>query len=139
MNLLTPSKATLLLNAGLEVLHEQSREWLSEIAFWKDEAAFFYSLMVKKTLDFVPLDSEKEISHIEKELISITADDLNELQKSVERHESFLTDLLEYVNKDPKNYREEHEKITNQITAFEQRFKTLKKEVFAFVENIDKK
>lgn len=139
MNLLTPSKSMLLLNAGLEVLHEQSREWLSEIAFWRDEAAFFYSLMVKKTLDFVPANAEQNISHIEKELISITSEDLNELQKSVERHESFLNDLLEHVNKDPKNYREEHSKLTAMFAAFEQRFKKLKKEVFAFVENIDRK
>jgi len=50
MELIESSKAAYLLDAGLGVLHEQSIEWLSEIDFWRDEAVFFYSLIVKKPL-----------------------------------------------------------------------------------------
>ena len=63
MELLTSPKSTYLLEAGLDVLHEQSIEWLNEIAFWRDETAFFYSLVAKKTLEAVPVKAK---SYIEK-------------------------------------------------------------------------
>lgn len=47
---LVSAKWTYILNGGDEILHQQSMEWLSEIAFWKDEAAFLYALLVNKKL-----------------------------------------------------------------------------------------
>ncbi|MCK5441193.1 MAG: hypothetical protein KAJ23_04820, partial [Maribacter sp.] len=41
-------KAELLLGAGLDVLHQESREWQETIAFWKDETKFFANLLRKK-------------------------------------------------------------------------------------------
>jgi hypothetical protein len=34
-------KSILLLSAGLDVLHFESKEWLDTLNFWKDEARFF--------------------------------------------------------------------------------------------------
>ena len=51
MKLLTTPKTAYLLEAGLEVFHGQSNEWLNEIAFWKDESAFLFTLIVKKHLN----------------------------------------------------------------------------------------
>ncbi|MBA3706528.1 MAG: hypothetical protein H0W84_11715 [Bacteroidetes bacterium] len=48
MELLANPKSKYLLDAGLEILHEQSIEWLNDIEFWHDEIAFFYSLVIKK-------------------------------------------------------------------------------------------
>mgnify|MGYP001812991661 CR=1 FL=1 len=39
---------TVLLGAGLDVLHFESMEWLDTIAFWKDETRFFNDLLTKK-------------------------------------------------------------------------------------------
>lgn len=84
MELLTTPKTAYLLDAGLEVLHAQAIEWLSEIEFWRDESAFFYTLVVNKTLKFVPVNAKNSIEKIEKELVSITGGDLDDLQKEVE-------------------------------------------------------
>jgi hypothetical protein len=136
--LLTTPKATYLLEAGLEVLHSQSNEWLNEIAFWRDESAFFYTLVVNKTLKFVPVNAQSSIKRIEEELIDITGGDLDKLQKEVEQHEVFLCDLLESTYLKEENYRKRHEELTLKFYQFEKRFKDLKNEIFKLVGQIDK-
>lgn len=139
MELLTTTpKTTYLLEAGLGVLHAQSNEWLNEIAFWKDESAFFYTLIVGKTSAFVPITAKNNIEKIEKELISITGQDLDDLQKEVEQHEVFLNDLLESKYLSEESYRKRHEVLTFKIYKFERRFKELKNEIFKLVGQIDK-
>lgn len=138
MELLTSPKSMHLLEAGLEVLHEQSYEWLNEIAFWRDETTFFYSLIVKKTLKSVPVSAKNDIERIEKELVSITSNELDDLQKAVEQHESFLKSMLENHGQDGETYRNTHKQLTLRFLQFEKSFKTLKKDVFALVELINK-
>jgi hypothetical protein len=138
MELLTSPKTTYLLEAGIEVLHEQSNEWLSEIAFWRDEAAFLYSLVVIKTLKSVPVSAKANIETIEKELVSITGGELDKLQKTVESHELFLAELLENYNHKDEGYRQQHQQINTAIVQFEKRFKLLKKEVFKLAEQAAK-
>ncbi|QXP58318.1 hypothetical protein [Olleya sp. HaHaR_3_96] len=43
-------KHKLLLNAGLDVLHYENKEWLNTIRFWKDEVNFFENLLNKKNI-----------------------------------------------------------------------------------------
>ena len=136
--LLTTPKATYLLEAGLEVLHSQSNEWLSELAFWRDESAFFYTLLVNKTVKFVHINAKSSIKGIEEELIRITGNDLSNLQTEVEQHEVFLTDLLESTYLKEENYRKRHEELTLKFYQFEKRFKDLKREIFQLVGQIDK-
>ncbi len=138
MELLTSPKSQYLLEAGLDVLHAQSNEWLNEIAFWRDEAAFFYTLMVKKTLKYVPVNAKNSIEKIEKELISITGGELDELQKNVEQHEIFLSALLKSKRLNEESYREKHGQLAFEFHEFEKRFKSLKKEVFNLVEQINR-
>ena len=38
-------KAQLLLEASIDVLHQESREWLSTVEFWKEEMQFFDKLL----------------------------------------------------------------------------------------------
>jgi hypothetical protein len=48
--LLESPKTSYLLEGSLEVLHQQTREWLSEMALWKDEIRFFRSLINKRLI-----------------------------------------------------------------------------------------
>ena len=41
-------KTELLLGASLDVLHQESREWIDTIAFWKDEIKFFSNILDKR-------------------------------------------------------------------------------------------
>lgn len=133
MKIITSPKSVHLLNAGIEVLHSQSNEWLSEIAFWRDEVAFYYSLVIEKATISVPLGAKETLENIEKELVKITAGKLNDLQESVNRHEKLLSDLLENNSDNEEDYREKHRLLEMKFSEMERRFKTLKKEIFELV------
>lgn len=138
MKLLTPPKPMYLLDVDLEMLHEQSNEWMSEIAFFRDEAAFFYALILQKTFKSVPISAKKSIKRIEKELVSITVDELDILQKKVEQHEKFLSNLLITESHEEETYRKKHHALAQEFVQFEKRFKALKKDVFQTAEIIKK-
>lgn len=138
MELLVQPRSMNLLDVGLEVLHEQSYEWLNEIDFWKDEVSFFYSLLVKKTLRSVPINAKGKIEHIENELISISGGALDELKLKVEEHEKFLNHLLESNNGDERTYRDKHSLLEYEFSKFKKRFKTLNKDVLSLLKQIKK-
>lgn len=139
MKLLTSPKKTYLLDARIEILHEQSDEWLKEIAFWYDELSFLYSLVIKKTLKSVPIDSKNSILKIEDELIKLTGGELDQLKLTVELHEKFLSGLLERNNiTDVQIYKDKHHQLMMYFEQLEQRIKSVKKEVFKLVESIVK-
>jgi hypothetical protein len=128
-----------MLEAGLEVLHEQSNEWLNEIAFWQDEIAFFYALIVKKTLKSVPIVAKNDIVEIENELTEMTTGgELDQLQKKVEQHECYLSNLLDNKSENKELYRTKHKELTLEFDEFEKRLKSLKKEVFKLIKHINK-
>ncbi len=138
MELLAPPKSMQLLDVGLETLHEQSFEWLNEIDFWRDEVAFFYSLLVEKTLKSVPINSRDTIENIENEILSISDGELDELQHAVEEHEKFLSHLLESNYDGEETYREKHRQLDYEFMNFKKRFKSLNKNVLSLLKQIKK-
>ena len=133
MNTLKSASSNYFLDLGLETLHEQSMEWISDIAFWRDELAFLYALEVKKTLKEVPVHAKNKLAHIESELLKLSSGDIDSLYDEVVAHERFLNKLLESRKEDEASYREKHIQITNKAADFFLRFKTLKKEIFEIV------
>ena len=138
MNLLATKKTSYLLDMGIEILHEQSQEWLSEIAFWRDETNFFYSLIIGKTLKSIPTDVKSGVKKIENSLISITVDELDKLQEDVEKHEKFLNYIMLTKSNEEESYRQKHRELSQTITKFEKKFKSVKKEVFDLAKQIKK-
>lgn len=135
MELLTSPKSVYLLNAGIEVLHAQSNEWLNEIAFWRDETAFYYTLIVEKSMISVPVGTKEILKNIEKELIKITSGELDELQNFVNQHEKLLSNLIENVSDDEEDYRDKHRLLEMKFSEMERRFKTLKQEIFELIKS----
>jgi hypothetical protein len=133
MNTLKPAPTDYLLESGLESLHEQSMEWISDIAFWRDELTYLYALEVKKTLKKVPIHAKNKLAHIESELLKLSSGDIDKLYDEVVIHERFLNKLLESRKEDEASYREKHIQITNKVADFFLRFKTLKREIFEIV------
>lgn len=127
-----------LLDISLDDMHLESRNWLNEINFWRDEAAFFYSLIIKKTIKFVPIIAKTKLEKLEKDLIDITIDELNNLETSVKQHEKFLFNLLKSTSSDEENYRKKHHKLQLTFKTFENKFRNLKSEVFEMVKLITK-
>lgn len=130
MNIETSPKSIYLLNAAVDVLHVQSNEWISEIAFWRDEAAFFYALVVEKTQNSVPLGARELLEDLEKKLVSLTGGELEALDSAVKKHENLLAHLIETQSGHEEEYRDKHTVLAMKFSELERNFKTIKKEIF---------
>jgi hypothetical protein len=121
-------KRELLLGAGLDVLHFESREWLSKIEFWKDELRFFNTLLMKNK-------SSKEKNTIYEDMLimldDLQTDSFEMLKGNITSHDNLLSAMIKSVNTiSDESYREKHRVIQNQISSFESDFNAFKKLVF---------
>ncbi|HWY37219.1 MAG TPA: hypothetical protein VNY73_01575 [Bacteroidia bacterium] len=134
MKLLTNPKTTYLLEASLEVLHAESLEWLSEISYWRDELAFFYTLLVKKTNHALFDRLKNELLHIQEELILLSGHEFEKLELDIKQHEAYLSDLIKADSGEKEQtYRAKHKAILVRVHAFSKRVRKLKLEVFEIV------
>ena len=123
-------KRELLLGAGLDVLHQDSQEWLDTIDFWKDETRFFADLLQKKvTKDGTKSDYGKMLNNLDK----IHADLFDYLTDDIVAHEK----LLARIYKGEKgladgDYRNQHRKLNARMDVFTNDFKEFKKMVFGY-------
>lgn len=135
-HLLVPGKRTFLLEAPIEVLHEESLEWLEEIEFWKDEITFFFRLMLTKNNQ---RPKTKMAQDIESQLIYLSSEKLDDLRLSVQSHERFLSEMMKTAKwLDEKVYRSKHRNLSKKFQAFEIEIKNLKTKIFQLVENSSK-
>ena len=136
MERLTPATSQFLLNAGIEDLHQQSNEWLSELAFWRDEVAFLYALIVKKTLTVLPIADKDKLDLIEAELVRITGGELDDLYDEVSMHAYYLSQMIESKKEDQESYREKHFILNKKFIAFTKKFKAIKLSIFQLVKSL---
>lgn len=132
-NIASP-KNTFLLEAPLEVLHAESLEWLEEVEFWKDEAAFFYTLIIERTKQDPSAFGTREARDVEKHLIHVSVGKLEDMRVEVQAHERFLSRLMENPKLDEHLYRSRHKLITEKIHAFHHVFKEMKRKIFLMAE-----
>lgn len=128
--LLVSAKSDFLLEAPLEVLHEESLEWLEEIEFWKDETAFFYTLMITKSEEQPP---SKSLLGIQNHIIYLSAEKIDDLKLAIQRHERYLAGMLKSKRQDEGAYRAQHKAIAKKVHDFEMEMREMKKKVFAVV------
>ncbi len=124
-------KTELLLGAGLDVLHQESREWQETIAFWKDETKFFAHLLDKKGVkesEYVSM--LKYLDKIDENLFDYLADDIIDHEKLLSRLEKGEKGLSD------GNYRDEHRKLNDSMVLFENDFKEFKKMIFGYAKKL---
>ena len=124
-------KTELLLGAGLDVLHQESREWQETIAFWKDETRFFADLLHKKENKETEYGKMlKNLDSIHEKLFDYLADDImahEKLLAQLEKGEKGLSDGI---------YRTQHRKLNGRMEVFSKEFKEFKKMVFGYVKKL---
>ena len=122
-----------------EQMHDDSKEWLSELKFIRDEHLFFIDLITTFTMQLV--DSKKFASN--KEVI----DTLNRSQKrnnsiieAVKIHENQLQIMVDGVDELAKEnaYIKEHRDLILVITEFLKEYQAVKKQLFTIIKNIKK-
>jgi NurA-like 5'-3' nuclease len=123
-------KKELLLGAGLNVLHQESKEWLDSIAFWTYETQFFKGLLIKANT------GESRYQQMLQTLDSIYNQLFKFLKKDIIDHEKKLSKIVELeAGFSDESYREEHKRLSESMSLLTQDFKELKMTIFDFVKN----
>ena len=126
MELVSTAKQKYLLEAGLEILHQESTTWNNTICFWEDESMFYTDLLNNKLFQNV---SQKDKGTIIKLLDEIIGDKLAVFKNKVSLHEKNLSTLL-LSHTDAGNYRQQHKLLGETFSEFEKQMGLFKKGVF---------
>jgi translation initiation factor 2 gamma subunit (eIF-2gamma) len=122
-----------------EDMHSNSKEWLSELEFIKDEHLFFEDLIKSFTLQLIDKKNFSDNRKVIKAINSSSKE--NEiLIKVVSKHENNLTILVDGIDqpKAEQVYRDEHRNLTVIVHKFSKDFKQLKLKLFDIIKNIKK-
>jgi hypothetical protein len=132
MNLIANTKSEYLLEASLESLHAQSREWLSEVEFLIEEMTFFYNLIhLREPHIFFPTAG---LADLEKRLVVLTSDHLSKLKVDIEAHERVLAAMVKNISLgEEREYRERHRDLFTEMNKLGDGIRKFKKSVFSFV------
>ncbi len=121
---------------SLEELHQESRNWLSAVAFWKDEIRFMRNLIVKNFVYFFSNDHKGSLEALVNKISEIDETRLNVLKSEVINHEKNLSDHLKYNTElDMQNFRIEHANISKHFNLFLNNYRLIKSELFRLSEN----
>ncbi len=124
-------KTELLLGAGLDVLHQESREWQETIAFWKDETRFFADLLEKKETEASDYGKMlQNLDMVHENLFDYLANDIID-------HEKLLSLLVNgEKGLSDGQYREKHRNLKNGMETFISDFREFKKMVFGYAKKL---
>ena len=122
------------LDESLDDLHAQSMEWLSDIAFWKDENAFLVDLLeMHKSRALSSNHHYQQLVNFRKNLIDFESRILEDLNLIVLEHEHKLSVIMENEYSDIVDYRTKHKMISEKVKGVYKSMKELKRNLFSFV------
>jgi hypothetical protein len=130
----TSPKTELLLGAGLNILHQESREWLETVAFWQDETTFFNTLLKNKEKSGQHMS---EYGKMLQYLDTIHGSLYNYLVKDIIEHDQLLSRLIKgEKGLSDGDYRDSHRELGEKIAIFENDFREFKKMVFGYAKKL---
>lgn len=125
------AKKDILLGAGLNALHKESKEWLNTIAFWKDEVRFFADLLDKEKV------KASEYGQMLQYMDKVHQTLFDYLAEDIVAHESLLSRLIKgKKGLADEDYRERHAILRDQMDLFTKDFMELKKMVFGYAKKL---
>lgn len=129
-------KSDYLHTASWESLYVLGEHWKSDIQFYKDELRFLTDLIAKY---FIWMTREENIADVKKlsaDLIHLT-DEYKSLGERVDHNLHQLSLLMENAfSQDEQQFRNEHEKLEDDLEEDIKKFRVLKKEIFEFTEHV---
>jgi hypothetical protein len=130
--LISKAGSEYLLQSGLDVLHRETLEWLSELEFVKIELSFLLKLTDKAFLKARGAQKLSELNSIENRLKVTRNKTLKELYESLTMHEEHLSalDNVKTGKTNEQSVREEHSIHSAAIRKFIESVRSLKKELF---------
>ncbi|MCB0667257.1 MAG: hypothetical protein KDC80_15625 [Saprospiraceae bacterium] len=121
----------------LEDLHRQSREWLSDMAFWKDEADFLRRLIDKNFVHLMTGEGMETAFQLSKKIAHLGDTQVKNLIDLVEIHEGKLAELIENPQeKREESFRKEHRLLAIKFREVAMQNMSIKRRIFAAAEKI---
>lgn len=122
-----------------ETMHDNTRKWMSELKFAKDEILFFNDLVKSYTLQLIDSKHFAESKKIIDKL-NILKKDTDNLINTVKNHEKGLKVMVDGVNELQKEdtYRRKHAKLIIVVSNFLEKYKILKTQLFSLITGVIK-
>lgn len=123
---------------SVEELHNDSKEWISEIKFIRDEIRFLEHLLRENYIDCLSAGLYKKIETlVDKMSFERVAGETLEIV--IKEQEAILSDLIKNDSvSSNKNYLENHRKLEFEMDYFSKKYKRIKKEIFEIIEKVMK-
>ena len=122
-----------------EIMHKNSRKWLSELEFIKDEQLFFDDLIESYTLKLIDSKLFPKTKKIIDRL-SLIQEETHSLIKTIKNHDKGLGVIIDdsYEIEKEENYKKKHGKLLVVVNNFLEKYKTLKADLFTLITGIVK-
>ena len=120
-------------------MHDESKKWLSELAFYKEEQWFFEDLIRSYTLQILDNDHYDESKVLIDQLTKIVSQ-TQMLINTVKSHEKELSIMVDGIDQleEEKAYRKEHRNLIQMFDEFKIRYLTLKTKFFSLIKTVMK-
>ncbi|MEZ2414619.1 hypothetical protein ACA086_06600 [Muriicola sp. E247] len=124
---------------GLDVLHQESREWISQLDFTADEIGFFDHLLHSYVFEpdtpalFETLQGHQKDMVVSKKKCKV-------LRQALQEHENKMSGLLE-ISSDTLDaaYKKQHMTLKHQMEGCMAHFQDLKANIFSYGQKVLKK
>ena len=122
-----------------DIMHEASRNWLSELRFIKDEQQFLSNLIKSYTLQLIDASHFAESKKIVETLEALQKKNKKYIE-TVKAHENELLIMVDGIDQlqEEEAYRNEHRTLLVNINYYFKEYRKLKKQVFRTIEDIMK-
>lgn len=122
-----------------DVMHETSRNWLSELRFIKDEQQFFQNIIKSYTLQLIDSKHFSNSKNIVNTLGTLQKQNKTFIE-TVKMHENELIIMLDGIDqlKEEQDYKDKHRELIININKYFKDYRTLKKRLFKTIEDIMK-
>lgn len=124
---------------SIEELHDDTKNWTSEIDFITDEIRFLEHLLSCNYINCKEAGLSEKIEFIVKKIVAEKK--VGKTAKVViNEQEKILSDLIKTNSATTnKNYFETHQKLEAEINFYIKKYKNIKREIFDIIETIQKK
>ncbi|WP_138433221.1 hypothetical protein [Winogradskyella algicola] len=133
----TNAKHTKWLSA--DEMHFESKKWLSELEFCKEEQWFFEDLIRSYTLQILDNNHFEESKRLIDKLTKIV-EQTETLINAVKSHEKELSIMVDGIDqiKEETAYKKEHRNLTELVEEFRKRYRTTKAKLFNLIKMVMK-
>jgi len=120
-------------------MHFESKKWLSELEFCKEEQWFFEDLIRSYTLQIIDNNHFDESKRLIDKLSKVV-DETKTLLNAVKKHEKQLSIMVDGIDQieEETAYKNEHRNLTELVDEFRKRYRVLKAKFFKFIKAVMK-